>query len=234
MADSGTHILRDRARIVLRAGSAYRRIYELFDEQVDTHRLAAPPYAISELRGIFREECPGTKSVLDMTAHVGHDTAFFLLTWPGLRITACELDADNAAMLKSNMKTADANGVIPSGSQINIQSGDAVAYIASKEGSKERVDFVYVDAPWERHGKQVSESQMKLGDLASVAHRVFEGGISERVVFKVPSVHAISELITRTMQWSDYRCKFTVRSASRKKPVCSTIVCYYLVFVTRL
>jgi 16S rRNA G966 N2-methylase RsmD len=120
-------------------------------------------------------------SVLDCTAHIGVDSFNFAAAF-GATVTAVEIDPDTYALLRRNVAALK----MP----ITPVLGDIVGVIDTLAGRGERFSFAYLDPPWGGPDYwKVKQLELTLGGLGldKIIAKLFESGLTDRVIVKLPS-----------------------------------------------
>jgi len=128
---------------VIETAKNLRLNYSVFETAPDSHYSCLMPWGILQTQSIFKKECSVfPKTIIDANANIGCDTAHFAYMFPDAKITAIEMSADTAALLKKNASRFHQYARNQMGSVECVQA-DCLDYLKNV-----KADMVYFDPPW--------------------------------------------------------------------------------------
>lgn len=128
---------------------------------------------------------PPAIAILDTTANIGGDSVNFLHNLPSANLTALEINSDNIPVLEHNL------GAAKVAHRAAVVHADAVEFVAHRDDTAPKFDFVYIDPPWGGpHGdwKSADAFMLHLGEtpVYEFVNQIFARGLSNRILLKVP------------------------------------------------
>jgi 16S rRNA G966 N2-methylase RsmD len=120
------------------------------------------------------------KRILDLTAHIGVDTANTALAFPGSQLTAVEIDPLTAALHRRNMEALGLSD------RVETLVGDSTALASA--GKLPPADLALVDPPWggPDYWKEKTIPQMSERPFAALVADLLEKGLALAVSSKLP------------------------------------------------
>ena len=172
--------------------------YSIFEATPESLYSSLMPDHIPQVPRI-RATVPDTASLIDLTAHVGVDTANFMRVFPDASITSVELNPETAKILGRNV--AQVAKAHPRKGKIEVVNENGVDFLV---GRKEPVDVVYLDPPWGGHSfKQhavveitLKDSKGKVWKMSEIALNALERKIAGTVIIKLPPTYPIASLVS--------------------------------------
>ena len=132
--------------------------YSEFVVTPDSQYSCLMPWGLRQTLAAFRRECASVQTIIDATANIGCDAVYFCRIYPGVKVTAVEINNKTAVALQRNTSAGSpgryfsrtgllpdllriAGGSLPS---INVVIGNCLDYLPTAG----QVDLVYFDPPW--------------------------------------------------------------------------------------
>ena len=132
--------------------------YSEFVVTPDSQYSCLMPWGLRQTLAAFRRECASVQTIIDATANIGCDAVYFCRIYPGVKVTAVEINNKTAVALQRNTSAGSpgryfsrtgllpdllriAGGSLPS---INVVIGSCLDYLPTAG----QVDLVYFDPPW--------------------------------------------------------------------------------------
>ena len=190
--------------------------YSEFVVTPDSQYSCLMPWGLRQTLAAFRRECASVQTIIDATANIGCDAVYFCRIYPGVKVTAVEINNKTAVALQRNTSAGSpgryfsrtgllpdllriAGGSLPS---INVVIGNCLDYLPTAG----QVDLVYFDPPWcetpaadsaaaADSARPVRLAKLVLGDLAigTVVGETLKRNTT-LVVVKSPLDYNLSEL----------------------------------------
>ena len=190
--------------------------YSEFVVTPDSQYSCLLPWGLRQTLAAFRRECASVQTIIDATANIGCDAVYFCRIYPGVKVTAVEINNKTAVALQRNTSAGSpgryfsrtgllpdllriAGGSLPS---INVVIGNCLDYLPTAG----QVDLVYFDPPWcetpaadsaaaADSARPVRLAKLVLGDLAigTVVGETLKRNTT-LVVVKSPLDYNLSEL----------------------------------------
>lgn len=174
--------------------------YELFDIVPESCYMSLMPYQVPSVSTVLLElakkvAAPKSPNILDMTAHIGCETANLLRLFPSSHLTAIEIDSSVFKLLVSNIQN-----IFPDITSRNVEFKKGDSLHLCSEWAKEHAkglhtenkflfDIVCVDPPW---GGKAYGAQQRLDlvlsekNLMDIILDLSTKHFSKSFVFKAP------------------------------------------------
>lgn len=192
------------------------------------------PFFTTQAVQIFRKHFPTITRVYDATANIGGDSINIAFNFPGAKVTAVEVDSDNAEILRRNVAAVGLE------EQITCVEANCLTDI-EKFSEAKPYDFVYFDPPWggpdvwkkKKHLMLKLKSSVDVADLLpaelrpteltteeipiyETVGRVFALGVSRAVVLKAPPNFDLGAL-EEALRAENHECTVTTELVRKRR-----------------